>query len=117
MQQPTAAPRRAAGELPELRGDVVHGFLAAPRPHPGNLGLHAERQPAGGCHHATRCAGARAPPAGVRSEEVTARVVLHLERFVEYLTGAYGHDRLSSVVPRDVTGWRDHRAGGLGLPR
>jgi hypothetical protein len=23
--------------------------------------------------------------------------VLHLERFVEYLTGAYGHDRLSPV--------------------
>ena len=40
--------------------------------------------------------------------------MLHLERFVEYLTAAYGHDRLSSVVPRDVFGWRDHLAGGLG---
>jgi hypothetical protein len=32
--------------------------------------------------------------------------VLHLERFVEYLTATYGHDRLP-VVPRDVFGWRD----------
>ncbi len=39
--------------------------------------------------------------------------MLHLERFVEYLTATYGHDRLSSVVPRDVFGWRDHLAGGL----
>jgi hypothetical protein len=40
--------------------------------------------------------------------------VLHLERFVEYLTAAYGHDRLSWVVLWDVFGWRDHRAGGPG---
>jgi hypothetical protein len=33
---------------------------------------------------------------GVRSAEVAARVVLHLERFVEYLTATYGHDRLPS---------------------
>ncbi len=39
--------------------------------------------------------------------------MLHLERFGEYLTATYGHDRLSSVVPRDVFGWRDHLAGGL----
>jgi hypothetical protein len=32
--------------------------------------------------------------------------VLHLDRFAEYLTAACGHDRLSSVVPRDVSGWR-----------
>jgi hypothetical protein len=40
--------------------------------------------------------------------------VLHLERFVEYLTAARGHHRLSPVVPRNVSGWRDHLAGGLG---
>jgi hypothetical protein len=40
-------------------------------------------------------------------------VVLRLERFAEYLTAAYGHDRLSSVVPRDVFGWRTHLAGSL----
>ena len=41
--------------------------------------------------------------------------MLHLERCVEYLTATYGHDRLlSSVVPRDMFGWRNHLAGGLG---
>jgi hypothetical protein len=37
-----------------------------------------------------------------------------LHRFAECLTGAGGHDRLSSVVPRDGFGWPDHLAGGLG---
>ena len=41
-------------------------------------------------------------PAGVRPEEVTARVVLHLERFVEYLTATYGHDRLPGGAPGHV---------------
>ena len=41
-------------------------------------------------------------PGGVRPEEVTARVVLHLERFVEYLTATYGHDRLSGGAPGRV---------------
>src|SRR6266566_9418385 len=48
----------------------------------------------------------RGPPAtgdlalaGVRPEEVTARVVLHLERFVGYLTATYGHDRLPGGAP------------------
>ena len=40
--------------------------------------------------------------AGVRSGEVTARVVLHLERFVEYLTATYGHDRLPGGAPGRV---------------
>ena len=39
--------------------------------------------------------------AGVRPE-VTARVVLHLERFAEYLTATYGHDRLSGGAPGGV---------------
>lgn len=44
---------------------------------------------------------------GVRSREVTERIVLHLRRFGEYLTVTYGHERLASVVRRDVVGWRD----------
>lgn len=40
--------------------------------------------------------------------------MLHLERFVEYLTATYGHDRLPGGAPPDVFGWRDHLAGGLG---
>ena len=39
----------------------------------------------------------------------------HLEGFAEYLTAACGHDRLSSVVPRDVSGWRDHLASVSGF--
>jgi hypothetical protein len=40
--------------------------------------------------------------------------VLHLERFVEYLTATYGHDRLP-VVPRDVFGWRDLSRSKMGF--
>ena len=53
-------------------------------------------------------------PGGVRPQEVTAPAVLHLERFVEYLTAACGHDRLSSVVPRGGVRLAGHLAGGLG---
>ena len=42
--------------------------------------------------------------------------MLHLERFVEYLTATYGHDRLPGGAPPDVFGWRDHLAGGPGPP-
>jgi len=52
---------------------------------------------------------------GVRSREVTERIALHLRRFGEYLTATYGHERLASVVRRDVVGWRDALASsGLG---
>lgn len=52
---------------------------------------------------------------GVRSREVTDRIALHLRRFAEYLTATYGHERLSSVVRRDVVGWRDMLvSSGLG---
>jgi hypothetical protein len=34
--------------------------------------------------------------------------VLHLERFVEYLTATYGYDRLSSVAPWDVTSFSNY---------
>jgi len=44
---------------------------------------------------------------GVRSREVTERIALHLRRFGEYLSVTYGHERLTSVVRRDVVGWRD----------
>lgn len=52
---------------------------------------------------------------GVRSREVTDRIALHLDRFAEYLLAAYGHERLNTVVRRDVAGWRDALvASGLG---
>ncbi|MGH9164449.1 MAG: hypothetical protein ACRDZW_02905, partial [Acidimicrobiales bacterium] len=35
------------------------------------------------------------------------RITLHLLRFERYLRSSYGRDRLSTVVARDVAGWRD----------
>ena len=40
--------------------------------------------------------------------------MLHLERFVEYLTATYGHDRLSGGA-RDVSGWRDLSRSKIGF--
>ncbi len=52
---------------------------------------------------------------GVRSREVTERIALHLHRFGEYLAATYGHEKLASMVRRDVVGWRDALvASGLG---
>ena len=52
---------------------------------------------------------------GVRSREVTERIVLHLLRFAEYMEATYGDQRLGTVVRRDVVGWRDALvASGLG---
>src|SRR5713101_5924578 len=44
---------------------------------------------------------------GVRSEDVTAKVTLHLERFRQFIADAYGHERLTTVLKRDVVAWRD----------
>jgi integrase len=44
---------------------------------------------------------------GVRSEEVTTKITLHLDRFRLFVDAAYGHDRLSTVLKRDVVAWRD----------
>jgi integrase len=52
---------------------------------------------------------------GVRSAEVAGKVAAHLARFGEYVTDAYGHDRLSAAVRRDIVGWRDELAGERGL--
>lgn len=43
---------------------------------------------------------------GVRSRTVAEKAALHLGRFVEFFEGAYGHDRISTVVRRDVQGWQ-----------
>jgi len=52
---------------------------------------------------------------GVRSREVTDRIVLHLGRFAKYLSATYGHERLATMVRRDVVGWRDSLVAlGLG---
>lgn len=43
---------------------------------------------------------------GVRSETVAEKAALHLGRFIEFLEEAYGHDRISAVVRRDVHDWQ-----------
>lgn len=43
---------------------------------------------------------------GVRSETVAEKAALHLGRFIAFFEGAYGHDRISAVVRRDVQGWQ-----------
>ena len=43
---------------------------------------------------------------GVRSETVAEKAALHLGRFVLFFEDAYGHDRVSTVVRRDVQGWQ-----------
>lgn len=43
---------------------------------------------------------------GVRSETVAEKAALHLGRFVAYFEQAYGHERVSAVVGRDVRGWQ-----------
>ena len=51
---------------------------------------------------------------GVRSKTVAEKAALHLGRFVEFFGEAYGHDRTSSVVRRDVQAWqRSLVDGGL----
>ena len=43
---------------------------------------------------------------GVRSEEVTQKIALHLSRFQDFFRESYGHDRLSTVLRRDVVAWQ-----------
>ncbi len=43
---------------------------------------------------------------GVRSEEVTKKISLHLKRFLNFFLASYGHDRISACLQRDVLAWR-----------
>ena len=44
--------------------------------------------------------------AGVRSEPVARKIALHLSRFIQFFQDAYGHDRLSVCLRRDVVAWQ-----------
>ncbi len=44
--------------------------------------------------------------AGVRSEAVSQKTALHLRRFLDFFVEAYGHDRISTCVRRDVVAWQ-----------
>lgn len=45
---------------------------------------------------------------GVRSVSVATKIELHLFRFRQFFLEAYGHDRLSICLQRDVAGWQRH---------
>ena len=44
---------------------------------------------------------------GVRSDQVATKITLHLKRFRLFIDTAYGHDRISTVLKRDVVAWRE----------
>ncbi len=43
---------------------------------------------------------------GVRSEAVAGKIALHLGRFAAFFDDAYGHDRMSTLLRRDVREWQ-----------
>jgi integrase len=43
---------------------------------------------------------------GVRSEAVAEKIALHLGRFASHYREAYGHDRISTLLKRDVREWQ-----------
>jgi integrase len=43
---------------------------------------------------------------GVRSPTVARKIALHLDRFARFFVASYGHDRVSTVLKRDVVSWR-----------
>jgi integrase len=43
---------------------------------------------------------------GVRSPAVAEKIALHLDRFCQFFTDSYGHDRISTVLKRDVLAWQ-----------
>ena len=43
---------------------------------------------------------------GVRSSEVTRKIALHLERFIDFFEESYSHDRISTCLRRDVVAWQ-----------
>lgn len=46
--------------------------------------------------------------AGVRSPAVAQKIAWHLERFRDHFQTAYGHDRISACLRRDVVAWQAH---------
>ena len=42
----------------------------------------------------------------VRSEAVAGKIALHLQSFLAFFKQTYGHDRISTLVQRDVSNWQ-----------
>lgn len=43
---------------------------------------------------------------GVRSLAVAEKIALHLDRFIQFFSESYGHDRISTLLKRDVLAWQ-----------
>jgi integrase len=43
---------------------------------------------------------------GIRSVNVALKIDLHLQRFREFFLSRYGHDRISTLIRRDVQAWQ-----------
>ena len=43
---------------------------------------------------------------GVRSPAVAEKIALHLDRFAHFFTERYGHDRIGTLLKRDVLAWQ-----------
>jgi len=43
---------------------------------------------------------------GVRSPAVAEKIALHLDRFIRFFSERYGHDRISTLLKRDVFAWQ-----------
>src|SRR5438045_3734073 len=43
---------------------------------------------------------------GVRSPAVAEKIALHLDRFILFFADSYGHDRISTLLKRDVLAWQ-----------
>ncbi len=43
---------------------------------------------------------------GIRSEAVAKKIALHLSRFAEFYEAAYGHERITTCLQRDVVAWQ-----------
>ncbi len=51
---------------------------------------------------------------GVRGDAISRKIALHLRRFQVFFVDAYGHDRLSTCLRRDVQAWQNSlQAQGL----
>ncbi len=42
----------------------------------------------------------------VRTPAVAEKIALHLDRFSQFFTASYGHDRISTLLKRDVLAWQ-----------
>ena len=52
---------------------------------------------------------------GARPDQVTRSIVLHLGRFADFFEARYGHERISTVLKRDVEAWIILLSDGMAL--